>query len=354
MVICANLHHHGPCPQKCRRCQRFGHLEKDCRTRLQGAGNDSLQNVICFLGVEKGHFKDKCPNAWNQQNEELRGRAYVVVENPQQNPNVVTGNFFLMITTLVFSLIRVLRRVLNGLVGISLELFIECFVMRRLSVFPLPNSKILEVQRRRGPEKELVSLALYHRLKRKKIDDILFQILKEKLCNAPVLALPDGPRDFVSSYDASKQGYRVRADAAARRTLSLWTKSFIYTDHQSLQYIFDQKDLNMRQKAVIRATQILLVRSNTTTFKGDLVAASLEQKKRTSSQRKLILLDIQYTRVRIRLYYDLRDCIEWPLVMKRRRLAEYRLHDVLRALRLKPNIKKPSGFLQQPEIPEWK
>ncbi|GKD82070.1 putative reverse transcriptase domain-containing protein, partial [Tanacetum coccineum] len=32
-----NLHHHGPCPQKCHRCQRLGHMEKDCKVRLQGA-----------------------------------------------------------------------------------------------------------------------------------------------------------------------------------------------------------------------------------------------------------------------------------------------------------------------------
>ncbi|GJT23789.1 putative reverse transcriptase domain-containing protein [Tanacetum coccineum] len=37
--------------------------------------------------------------------------------------------------------------------------------------------------------------------------DEAFQILKEKLCNAPVLALPDGPDDFMVYCDASKQGF---------------------------------------------------------------------------------------------------------------------------------------------------
>ncbi|GJX81495.1 putative reverse transcriptase domain-containing protein [Tanacetum coccineum] len=90
-----NLHHHGPCPQRCQKCQKMGHLEKDCRFGVQGAGNNFLQNMTCFGCGEKGHYKDKCPKARNQQNDGARARAYVVVENPQQNPNVVTGTFLL-------------------------------------------------------------------------------------------------------------------------------------------------------------------------------------------------------------------------------------------------------------------
>ncbi|GKE84303.1 putative reverse transcriptase domain-containing protein [Tanacetum coccineum] len=60
---------------KCQRCQRMGHLEKDCIARLQGAGNEFLQNVTCFGCGKKGHFKDRCPKVRNQQNEGAHGRA---------------------------------------------------------------------------------------------------------------------------------------------------------------------------------------------------------------------------------------------------------------------------------------
>ncbi|GKE49962.1 putative reverse transcriptase domain-containing protein, partial [Tanacetum coccineum] len=54
-----------------------------------------IMNATCYGCGEKGHLKNKCPKAGNQHNEEARARAYVVVENPQQNPNVVTGTFLL-------------------------------------------------------------------------------------------------------------------------------------------------------------------------------------------------------------------------------------------------------------------
>nr|GFB87090.1 hypothetical protein [Tanacetum cinerariifolium] len=83
-----NSHHNRQCPPKCRKFQRTGHQEKDCRVR-------PLQDMTCYGCGEKGHFKDKCPKGRNQQNEGAHGRAYLVVENPQQNPNVVAGTFLL-------------------------------------------------------------------------------------------------------------------------------------------------------------------------------------------------------------------------------------------------------------------
>ncbi|GKA59694.1 putative reverse transcriptase domain-containing protein, partial [Tanacetum coccineum] len=111
--------------------------------------------------------------------------------------------------------------------------------------------------------------------------ELAFQTLKDKLCNAPVLALPDGPEDFVVYCDASRirlgcvlmQRGKVIAYASRQLkiykenytthdlklgavvfALKIWrhylygTKSVIYTDHKSLQHIFSRKELNMRQR----------------------------------------------------------------------------------------------------------
>nr|GFA56042.1 reverse transcriptase domain-containing protein [Tanacetum cinerariifolium] len=63
--------------------------------RPPGAGVTPLQDVVCFRCGDKEHYKNKCPKGRNQQNDGARARAYVVVENAQQNPNVVTGTFLL-------------------------------------------------------------------------------------------------------------------------------------------------------------------------------------------------------------------------------------------------------------------
>ncbi|GJX97557.1 putative reverse transcriptase domain-containing protein [Tanacetum coccineum] len=78
-----------------------------------------------------------------------------------------------------------------------------------------------------------------------------FQLLKQKLCAAPILALPEGSEDFVVYCDASIKGLELGAVVFA---LKIWrhylygTKCVVFTDHKSLQHILDQKDLNMRQR----------------------------------------------------------------------------------------------------------
>nr|GEZ05315.1 reverse transcriptase domain-containing protein [Tanacetum cinerariifolium] len=67
-----------------------------------------------------------------------------------------------------------------------------------------------------------------------------FQLLNQKLCSAPILALPEGSEDFIVYCDASNKGLGA--------VLMQREKCSLTTDHKSLQHILDQKELNMRQR----------------------------------------------------------------------------------------------------------
>ncbi|GJT41792.1 reverse transcriptase domain-containing protein [Tanacetum coccineum] len=108
-----------------------------------------------------------------------------------------------------------------------------------------------------------------------------FRLLKQKLCSAPILALPEGSENFVVSCNASLKGLgavlmqteKVIAYSSRQLkiheknytthdlelgalvfALKMWrhylydTKYVVFTDHKSLQHILDKKELNMRQR----------------------------------------------------------------------------------------------------------
>ncbi|GJZ21508.1 putative reverse transcriptase domain-containing protein [Tanacetum coccineum] len=145
-----------------------------------------------------------------------------------------------------------------------------------------------------------------------------FQTLKDKLCNAPVLALLDGPKDFVVYCDVLGLGLgcmlmqRGKVIAYASRqlkihennytthdlelgavvfALKIWrhylygTKSVIYTDHKSLQHIFSQKELNMRQRRWIELFSDYDCEIRYHPGKANVVADALSRKERVKPKR---------------------------------------------------------------------
>ncbi|GJS79908.1 reverse transcriptase domain-containing protein [Tanacetum coccineum] len=280
--------------------------------------------------------------------------------------------------------------------------------------------------------------------------ELAFQTLKDKLCNAPVLALPDGPEDFVVYYDASGIGLgcvlmqRGKVIAYASRqlkiheknytthdlelgavvfALKIWRhylygiKSVIYTDHKSLQHIFSQKELNMRQRRWIELFSDYDCKIRYHPGKANVVADALSRKERVKPKRVRAMNMILQSSIKDRIlaaqkeavdefavlqkgldemieqrsdgtlyyldriwvplkgevrtlimdeahkskysvhpgadkmYYDLRDRYWWPGMKKD--IAEY-VSKCLTCLKVKAEHQRPSGLLQQPEIPVWK
>ncbi|WJX94652.1 hypothetical protein P8452_76049 [Trifolium repens] len=111
--------------------------------------------------------------------------------------------------------------------------------------------------------------------------ELSFQLLKERLTTSPVLMLPQSDEPYEVYCDASHQGLgcvlmqHKRAVAYASRQLKVHEKNYpthdlelaavvfalkiwrhhlygctfvVFSDHKSLKYLFDQKELNMRQR----------------------------------------------------------------------------------------------------------
>ncbi|GKC22009.1 putative reverse transcriptase domain-containing protein, partial [Tanacetum coccineum] len=199
------------------------------------------------------------------------------------------------------------------------------------------------------------------------------------------------------------------------------TKCVVYTDHKSLQYILDQKELNMRQRRWIELLSDYDCEIRYHPGKANIVADALSQKEREKPIRVRALVMTVYPdlsekilkaqteamkeenvkaenlgrlikpifkicsdgiryfdkRIWLPLYGGIRD-----LIMHESHKSKYSIHpgsdkmyQDLKKLYWWPNMKadiatyvskcltcakvkaehqKPSGLLQQPEIPEWK
>nr|GEX67461.1 putative reverse transcriptase domain-containing protein [Tanacetum cinerariifolium] len=78
-------------------------------------------------------------------------------------------------------------------------------------------------------------------------EEAAFQLIKQKLCSAPILALPKGSENFIVYCDASHKGLGAMLFKTRKHYL-YGTRCTVFTDHKSLQHILDQKEVNMRQR----------------------------------------------------------------------------------------------------------
>ncbi|KAJ9544591.1 LOW QUALITY PROTEIN: hypothetical protein OSB04_024298 [Centaurea solstitialis] len=271
-----------------------------------------------------------------------------------------------------------------------------------------------------------------------------FQLLKHKLCNAPILALPEGTDNFMVYCDASHQGLgcvfmqNKKVIAYASRQLKIHEKNYttrdlelrvvvfalkiwrhylygikctIFTDHKSLQHILDKKMLNLRQRRWVELLNDYNCEIKYHPGKANVVANALSGKERVKPSRaramgmtvqtslKNQILEAQgealkaenlkkETLDQLEKDFEVRsdgvryfkDRVWVPKVDQLRstimdethqtkysghpgadkmynRLKEHYWWSGMKtsiALYVKAEHQKPSGLLQQPEIPKWK
>ncbi|GJV78427.1 putative reverse transcriptase domain-containing protein [Tanacetum coccineum] len=103
-----NYHHDGQCAPQCHKCNKVGHLARDCRstantnTANNQRGTRAGQKPTCYERGAQGHFKRDCPKLKNNNlgNQGRNGNApakVYAVGHAGTNPdsNVVTGTFLL-------------------------------------------------------------------------------------------------------------------------------------------------------------------------------------------------------------------------------------------------------------------
>ncbi|GJY34425.1 putative reverse transcriptase domain-containing protein [Tanacetum coccineum] len=177
-----------------------------------------------------------------------------------------------------------------------------------------------------------------------------FQTLKDKLCNAVVLALPDGPEDFVIYYDLLGLGLGCVLMQRGKEFFSDYDYEIRY-HHGKANVVVDALSRKERVKPKRKGLdEMMEQRSDGTLYYLVRIWVPLKGDVRT-----LIMDEAHKSKYSIhpgadKMYYDLRDKYWWSGMKKE--IAEFVIK-YLTCLKVKAEYQRPSGLLQQPEIPDY-
>ncbi|GJV35975.1 putative reverse transcriptase domain-containing protein [Tanacetum coccineum] len=198
-----------------------------------------------------------------------------------------------------------------------------------------------------------------------------FQLLKQKLCSAPILALPEGSEDFIAYCDASKKGL----GAVLMQREKIWrhylygTKCTVFTDHKSLQHILDQKELNMRQRRWLELLSDYDCEIRYHLGKANVVADALSRKEREPLRVRALVMTIgldlpkqilkAQTEARKLENIKKEDVGGMIVILHESHKSKYSIHpgsdkmyQDMKKLYWWPNMK--ANIATYPEIPQWK
>nr|GEY09126.1 hypothetical protein [Tanacetum cinerariifolium] len=192
-----------------------------------------------------------------------------------------------------------------------------------------------------------------------------FQALKDNLCNAPILSFPDGPEYFVVYCDTSNQGLVCVLMQRGKKELNMCQRKWIelFSDYEcEIHYHPDKAN-------VVADASEAFKQENAPTERLHGLDQQMERKEDKSlyfldriwvtlvgGMRTMIMDEAHKTRYSVhpradKMYHDLRY-MYWCSGMKRD-IAMY-VSKCLTCSKVKAKHQRPSGLLQQPEIPKRK
>ncbi|GKB55156.1 putative reverse transcriptase domain-containing protein [Tanacetum coccineum] len=191
-------------------------------------------------------------------------------------------------------------------------------------------SKIEAVKNWRAPRTpsevhSFLGLAGYYREEQ----ELAFQTLKVKLCNVPVLALPDGPEDFVLKIHEKNYTTHDLELRAVVFALKIWrhymygTKGVISRIHKSLQHIFSQKKLNMRQRRWIELFSDYDCEIHYHPGKVNVVADALSKKEIVNPKRVRAMNMTIQSSIKDRILADQKEVDVRTLIMDKAHKSKY-------------------------------
>ncbi|GKE09536.1 putative reverse transcriptase domain-containing protein, partial [Tanacetum coccineum] len=194
--------------------------------------------------------------------------------------------------------------------------------------------------------------------------EVAFQLIKQKLCSAPNLALPNGSKDFIVYCDDSIKGLgdvlmqREKVIAYASRQLKVHEKNYTTRDleHAQRPENIKNEDVggmlieNSKDPKKLR-TEKLEPRANGTLCLNGRSWLSCYGDLRTVIMHKSHKSKYSIHPGSDKMYQDMKKLYWWPNM--KADIATF-VRKCLTCAKVKAEHQSPSGLLVQPEIPQWK
>nr|GEU86176.1 putative reverse transcriptase domain-containing protein [Tanacetum cinerariifolium] len=390
--------HFDQCPPKCENYRRMGHKAKDCQSKNVASGAAVQPNVVCYECRESGHKSRGASVLFVKKKD---GSFRMCIYYRELNKLTVKNRYPLPRIDVLFDQLQ------GSTVYSKIDLRSGYHQLRIREDIPITAFHTRQFLGLAGYYRRFIEgfsliskplSKLAHKNKKYEWgmeEEEAFQTLKQKLCSAPILALPEGTENFIK-HEENYTTYDLELGVVVF-ALRLWrhylygTKCTVYTGHKSRQSILDQKELNMRQRRWIELLSDYDYEIRYHPGMGNVVADALSRKDRQplgvrslvmmvhtnlpekileaqteamkeenvkaeNLGRDMIMHESHKSKYFIhpgsnKMYQDLKELYWWPNM--KADIATF-VGKCLTCAKVNAEHQKPSGLLQEPKIPKCK